>query len=326
MDAHNIIVIGASAGGVEALKQIVRGLPKDLPATVFVVLHLSPGARSLLPRILAKAGPLPATHPEDPEEIKQGHIYVAPPNFHLMILDGHVGAVLGPKESRTRPAADALFRTAAQIYGPRVVGVVLTGALNDGTAGLQAIKEGGGIAIVQDPNEAYNPGMPSSALKYVKVDYCLPLTSIPPLLVALTKDPPKAEGETNATDANMDKRKAEMEAEKPTGFTCPECQASLWESQHGKLLEFRCRVGHTFLPESLLADQSEMVERALWSSLNVIEERAALIDRLAAQARKSDQACLASQLEAKRLEASRHSDQIRQMLLGDGDWYSVPAL
>jgi two-component system chemotaxis response regulator CheB len=202
--------------------------------------------------------------------------------------------------------------------------VVLTGALDDGTAGLQAIKERGGVAVVQDPGEAYNPGMPSSAMKYVNVDYCLPLASIAPLLVELARDP--FEMRLKADEVNMERLRAGIIPEAPSGLTCPECSASLSESQHERLLEFRCRVGHTFSPEGLLADQSDRLERVLWSSLNIIEERAALIGRLAAQARESDKASVASLLEAARQNVTRHSDQIRHMLLDDGDWYSLPTL
>lgn len=320
MYAHDIIVVGASMGGVDALRELVGGFPADLPATVFVVLHTSPYHESYLPEILSKAGPLLARHPEDPEEIKQGRIYVAPPDHHLVILDGHTGGVLGPKECRHRPAADTLFRTAAEVYGPRVVGVVLTGALDDGTAGLQAIKEKGGLAIVQDPKEAFAPGMPSNAMKHVAVDYCLPLAQIAPLLVQLARDP--AEEPPATTEAAMKKVKSETD-QVMSGFTCPECGASLWGTFRSGLPEFRCRVGHTFLPESLLASQSEMIEKALWKALNVIEERVALINLLAGEARQYDQPSVASQLETRRQAVARHSDQIRQMLVGDGEWYSV---
>lgn len=167
---HNIIVIGTSSGGVDALMQLAQGLPRNLPAAVFVVLHLSPQGPSNLPKILNRAGPVPAHHPSDGEPIMPGIIYVAPPDRHLMVERGRVRVVHGPRENRHRPAVDPLFRSAALAYGAQVIGVVLTGALDDGTAGLQAIKQRGGIAVVQDPDDAFTPGIPASALEFVKVD------------------------------------------------------------------------------------------------------------------------------------------------------------
>ena len=185
MANKDIVVIGASYGGVEAHKVLVSGLPKGFHASVFLVQHRTSTAPSLLPEILMKAGPLPASSPADFEPIERGHIYVAPPDYHMMLERGRVRLIRGPKENRARPAIDALFRSAAYAYGPRVVGVVLTGLLNDGTAGLWAVKDCGGTAIVQDPEEAIAPSMPQNALQNVAVDYCLPLSEIAPLLAQL---------------------------------------------------------------------------------------------------------------------------------------------
>ena len=189
MANKDIIVIGASFGGVEALKMLVSGLPKGFHASVFLVQHRTSHAPSLLPEILMKAGPLPASSPADFEPIEQGHIYVAPPGYHMILERGLVRLMRGPKESRARPAIDALFRSAAYAYGLRVVGVVLTWLLKDGTAGLWAVKDRGGTAIVQDPEEAIAPSMPQSALQNVAVDYCLPLGEIAPLLAQLASTP-----------------------------------------------------------------------------------------------------------------------------------------
>jgi len=323
MAGHNIIVIGASAGGVDALKVLVRSLPPDLPAAVFVVLHLSPNKQSFLPQILSRAGSLVAAHPEDPELIQQGHIYVAPPNHHLMVLDGHVGAVLGPKEGRHRPAVDALFRSAANIYGKHVVGVVLTGALGDGTLGLQAIKEKGGVTVVQDPASAHSPGMPASALRHVAVDHCVPLSDMATLLEQLARDPVADEVHHQPLEENMATMFTEQQTDTPSGLTCPECKASLFQSRHDRLLEFRCRVGHTYSPDDLLVDQSDSLERTLWSSVNAIEERAALIRLIARGLRTRGENDLAQHEEEKATENERHAQQIRNMLIGDGDWYTA---
>jgi len=174
MLGHDIIVVGASAGGVDALTQLVRGLPADLPAAVFVVVHVPAHGPSVLPRILSRSGPLPATHPQDGQAIRTGRIYVAPPDYHLLVKNGYVRLTRGPRENKHRPSVDSLFRTAARTYGPRVVGVVLSGVLDDGTAGLAAIKLAGGIAAVQHPDDALYPGMPQSALNNVAVDHALP--------------------------------------------------------------------------------------------------------------------------------------------------------
>jgi two-component system chemotaxis response regulator CheB len=188
MPGHDIIVMGASSGGIESLISIVRGLPPDLPASVFVVLHIPAQSKSSLPRILTQSGPLKAVHPEDNDAIEPGRIFVAPPDCHLMIDDDHVRLVRGPKENHHRPAIDPLFRTAARFYGPRVVGVVLSGALDDGSAGLVAVKARGGIAIVQDPAEALFPDMPRNAMEAAGADYCVAKTQIAPLLVRLASE------------------------------------------------------------------------------------------------------------------------------------------
>jgi two-component system chemotaxis response regulator CheB len=189
MAGHEIIVVGASAGGVEALIKLVRGLSKDLAASVFIVLHIPAQGPSVLPSILNHAGTLDAQHPIDQQKIEMGKIYIAPPDHHLLVEQGLMRVVYGPKENRHRPAIDALFRSAAIAYGAQVIGVVLTGALDDGTAGLLAIKRRNGIAIVQDPNDAVYGDMPRNALKHVAVDYCVPIVEIGPLLVRLASEP-----------------------------------------------------------------------------------------------------------------------------------------
>jgi two-component system chemotaxis response regulator CheB len=176
------------------MKELVGGLPERFPATIILALHLNPSAPSAMPQILTKAGPLPASFPADFEPLKSGHIYVAPPDHHLLLEQGHVRLTRGPKENRFRPSVDTLFRSAAYAYGPRVVGVVLTGMLDDGVAGLWAVKDRGGAAIVQDPKEAPAPSMPQSAMRYVEVGYRLPLNGIAPLLKELAHTPAAEEG------------------------------------------------------------------------------------------------------------------------------------
>src|SRR4028118_2051486 len=242
MPGHDIIVIGSSAGGLKALGAIVGTLPTDIDAAIFIVQHLPADKPSILPKILADVSSLPASHPSDKEKIQKGRIYIAPPDYHLLVNFGYMRVVRGPQENRFRPAIDALFRSAARAYGPRVVGVVLTGYLDDGTVGLQAVKKRGGVAIVQDPKEAEYPSMPKSALRYVKVDRCLPLAEIPHLLVQLSKQPaPKEEAypmteeieiESNIAQQQMNTQELLENVEAMgtrTPYTCPECNGSIWE-------------------------------------------------------------------------------------------------
>ena len=275
------MVIGTSSGGVEALRRLAGDLPPELPAALFVVMHVPEWAPSVLPDILSRAGPLKAVHPEDGDRIEKGRIYVAPPDFHLLGERGRVRLTRGPKENRHRPAVDPLFRTAAVAYGPRVVGVVLSGTLNDGTAGLQAVKQRGGVAVVQDPGDALFSGMPESALEYVGADHCLPMEKIAPLLVRLSGEAAKEEGaypvpddmELESRIAGLDPTAIDSD-ERPgelSRFTCPESSGPLYELQSGDLVRFRCRVGHAFTAESILYDRFEELEKALYAALNTLE-------------------------------------------------------
>src|SRR2546421_278291 len=327
MPGHNIIVIGASAGGVEALIKLAGQLPADLPASIFIVLHIPAQSPSLLPDILGRSGRLKAVHPQNGESIAPGRIYIAPPDHHLLVTLGHVHVIRGPKENRHRPAIDPLFRSAALAYGPRVVGVVLTGALDDGTAGLLAVKRRGGIAIVQNPDEALYPSMPLSALENVEVDYTLPLASIGHQLRQMAGQRAKEDGGYPGSE-EMEKGKelAEMDLAlmhnnqsvgTPSAFSCPECGGGLWEIQDGDLLRFRCRVGHAFSVESVLAEQSDALEEALWVALKTIQESADLSQRLAQQARKRGQQWLAKRFDEKLHEAEQRTELIKRVLLKD---------
>lgn len=324
MPGHDIIVVGASAGGVESLVQLTRELPPDLDAAVFVVLHMPSQGTSVLPTILNRVKTIPAVHPHDGQAIQPGRIYVAPPDHHLLVKRGHLRVVRGPRENGHRPAADALFRTAAVAYGPRVVGVVLSGSLDDGTAGLGAIKRRGGVAVVQDPNDALYPGMPSSALDHVAVDHVLPIAQIGPMLVRLADQPAGAEEEAVTEEMNEEADMAELDAEalqdpkrpgKPSGFGCPECGGVLFELEEGQFLRFRCRVGHAWSPDSLLSRQTDQLEAALWTALRAIEENAALARRLAGQARQRGYDRAATRFHAQVDEMEKHALGIRQVLL-----------
>ncbi len=325
MTGHDIIVIGASAGGVETLIHLVKGLPADIPAVILIVVHVPAHSTSILPRILSRAGALKALHPKDGAALEHGCIYIAPPDYHLLVKRGFINLVRGPMENGHRPAVDPLFRTAARAYGKRVVGLVLSGALDDGTAGLIGVKLRGGVAVVQDPKDAMFTGMPTSAIENVDVDHILPLSDIAPLLVRLAHEPVKEEKE------NPVSREMELEADaaeidffpmqdnhhpgKPASFACPDCGGTLWEINNGKMFRFRCRTGHAFSPETLLAKQSEAVEEALWSALRALEERTELARRMATGARQQNRTRSAQRFEQQAQDSHKRAETIRQVLL-----------
>ena len=323
MPDHDIVVVGASAGGVEALVGLASALPADLPAAVFVVLHLPPTGTSALPDILSRHGPLPASHVKDGEPIENGRIFVAPPNHHLLLRTGHVHLTRGPRENGHRPAVDTLFRSAAREYATRVIGVILSGALDDGTAGLQAIKSRGGVAVVQEVKDALYPGMPGSALEHVQVDHVLAVASMGELLGRLTTEPvgerpgPVPIGmrvEVEMAGFSLDAMEGDHPGE-PSGFSCPDCNGVLWEMQTEGLRRYRCRVGHAWSPESLLIEQSEALEAALWIALRTLEERAALARRLAEPARRRGHAITATRFEEQATEAQHAARLVRNLLL-----------
>lgn len=325
MPGRDIHVIGASAGGVEALAQLAQGLPADLPAALFVVLHLPPHGLSVLPQILSRSGPLPAAHAHDGEPIRHGRIYVAPPDYHLLLHHGAVRVVRGPRENGHRPAVDPLFRTAAKVYGARVVGVVLSGALDDGTAGLAAVRQRGGVAVVQDPDDARYDSMPRSALENVGADHCLALADVAPTLVRLSGEvveealppaDPDLKAEADIAELDPAALNASEHPGEPSAFACPDCGGVLWELQDGDLLRFRCRVGHAWTAGTLVGRQSDAVEDALWTALRALEEKAAMARRLAGRARKRDAAGRASAyFERQAAEVLEQAGLLRRTLL-----------
>ena len=330
---HDIIVVGASAGGVEALQRLVRDLPSDLAAAVFIVLHTAPEGPGLLPTILSMAGPLPVSHPRDGEAIQLGQIYVAPPNFHLLLEPGFIRVSRGPKENLHRPAIDPLFRAAARYYGRRVIGVVLTGMLDDGTSGLMSIKQRGGLAVVQEPHDALYPDMPSSALRRVKdVDYSVPLAELGHLLATLAHEAPEAPLviEQGANDLG-ERLKIEDEFAlseippvelmdklgKPATIACPDCHGTLWEVNEDSLLRFRCRVGHAYTASSLLAQHAESLETALWVALRTLEESASLNRRLADRAKNDNQLLSAASFMENAVQTEQQAEVIRKVLISN---------
>jgi two-component system chemotaxis response regulator CheB len=325
MSGHNIVTIGVSADGLEPLKTIVGNLPADFPAAVFIVRHTGAGGRRLLADILSRSGPLRAVYPEDRDPIHPGRIYVAPPDHHLSIEDGCVRVTHGPKENRHRPSVDVLFRSAALACGAKVVGVVLSGNLNDGTAGLFAIKQCGGVAVVQDPSEAPCPSMPRNAIERVRVDHCLPVSGIAPLLSTLACDPTnedcpapsEMETEVKIATGEITALEAIEKFGKPSEFTCPQCQGVLWELNDKDLLRFRCRAGHAYLAEGLQEEQAEVEEDMLWEAFRALEEGAALARRIAESERERNRAEAAMLFEESAQKKEQRAMTIQRMLLKD---------
>ena len=326
-----VVVAGASAGGVEALGALAGSLPRDFPAPLAFVLHV-PGGSSVLPQILTRAGGPPATHAQDGEELRAGHIYVAPPDRHLLLRAGRAHVVRGPTENGHRPSVDPLFRSAALASGPGATGVVLTGSGDDGAAGAAAVAARGGAVVVQDPREALDAAMPEYARLAVPDAAACPLGAIGALLERLVRDERSrrhggfVEQEFRLEEAfamfDMDAISNGEPPGEPAGFACPACGGALWQIDDESVLRFRCRVGHAYSAESLLDGEGEQLDQALWSALRALEERGDLSRRIARRFRDRGIDTRARRYDAQSKEAERHAGLIREMLLtrnGDSD-------
>lgn len=307
---HDIVVIGASAGGIEALKEITSNLSPDLDAAVFVVVHISPDSSGLLPNILNRRSKIPAHQAEDGEAIRPGRIYVAAPDRHLLLESEEVRVVNGPRHNRHRPAIDLLFRTAARHFGERVVGVVLTGFLDDGSSGLLAIHNAGGATIVQSPDDAEVASMPKNALEQVQPDYCVPLVEIAEIINRLAG----VEAKPMARRSNHKKKPEKKRAQTP--FTCPDCHGTIWEVDENGDVRYECRVGHSYSPEAMFQANDDDVERSLWVALRSLEESAALERRLADLADKRSRAHAYKRFAERAEERMRHAAVLRELLVG----------
>lgn len=330
--ATGLVVIGASTGGVEALSRLVAALPPRFPAAVLIVMHIG-AHESILPALLARNSALPVRAAAHGDVIEAGRVLVAPPDFHLT-LRRHAGAcrvVLArtAKENYTRPAIDPLFRSAAALYGRRAIGVILTGALDDGTAGLAAIKACGGGAIVQDPAEALAPDMPLSAIENVAVDYVVRLDDIAATLLRLIEANAHAGGampETNDIPqwVTLENRFAVEGVEmvgldalaKLSTFTCPECNGTLWELNDQRPRRFRCHTGHAYTERNLLAYQSELVENSVWYAVRALQEKHMLLSRMADEALLKDQTAIATEYRAEADKAQRGAEVLRHLIAG----------
>lgn len=302
---HDMVAIGASAGGVEALKTIVSALPHDFPASVFVTLHTAPAGPALLAQILGNSSPLPVVMTNRTEEIRPGQIYVAPPNLHLIVKRGFVANHFLPKENGTRPAIDPMFRSAAHSYSRRVIGVLLTGFLDDGTAGLGVIKDEGGITVVQDPKDAMYPAMPASAIKNTKPDYIVPLSQIAPLLVKLVKTKVKGPAPEENQEVN----------EIAPPVTCPGCGGVLTQYASDRNAWFQCMVGHRFNPETVVAEQNTAIEEHFWRLVSLLKEKKKVAQTMSSDANGSIQSLIKPDYFDEQIEAAEKvQGQIQDIL------------
>jgi two-component system chemotaxis response regulator CheB len=320
---RDLIVIGASAGGVEALKSTVASLPLTLDASVLVVLHVPPHTDSVLPRILSRLGPFPARHARDLDGLPRGEILVAPPDRHLVVEKDHVELTRGPRENGHRPSVDVLFRSAARWAAARVISVVLSGVLDDGTAGAVAVRQRGGVSVVQDPADALFPGMPDSVIAHGAADHVVASKDMGALLMELVEEEIGTLPEPIPTWMDTETAMARMEASamndperpgSPSGFSCPDCGGTLFTIQDGALFRFRCRVGHAWSSEGLLGQQSDQLESALWMALRSLEEKSALAVELAERARERHSDLVAERYGEQAEEATRAADLIRSLL------------
>jgi two-component system, chemotaxis family, protein-glutamate methylesterase/glutaminase len=321
---RDLIVVGASAGGVEALRDLVGELRPDLPAALLVVLHLPAGGTSALAGILDRASRLPVSAARHGDSILPGRVYVAPPDNHLLVHGEWSALSRGPTENGHRPAVNALFRSAALARGPRVVGVVLSGVLDDGAAGLIAIKTRGGLAVVQDPKDAAYAGMPESALRAVSVDHVLTAAGIgdslnrivrEPVGVDVVADPPPLLRYEDAIARNQQLTPADLDRiGRFAGLTCPDCQGSLLALEPGQE-RFRCRVGHAWTADALLATADERMQNALWIALRTLDEKAALASRMASSARLRGSSHLAVSYERTGEETGHAATVLRERLI-----------
>jgi two-component system chemotaxis response regulator CheB len=325
MAKRDIVVIGGSSGGLETIRTILSVIPGGFSGSIFVVLHSSPESPGILDHILGRGSMLPVAYAVDLEPIRQGHVYIAPPDRHLLVKRDHVRVTRGPRENRFRPAVDPLFRTAAVSHGQRVIAVVVSGGQDDGAVGLRIVKDRGGIAVVQDPLEALAPGMPQAAMNHVTVDFVADADEIGGIIAKLTGE--TIEIQEHAMEDRETRDIAEMGSDAihnrsvpgtPSPITCPECGGALWESHDDELLQYQCHVGHRYSGESLLSAQSEALDHALWAGLRALEENSELRRRMANHARDRGMIAIAGGYDQQAAESEERAQVIRRVLMPEG--------
>ncbi|ACL58662.1 chemotaxis protein CheB [Methylobacterium nodulans] len=323
MSNRDIIVIGGSSGATAPLKMVLGALPENLPAAVFIVLHMPARSLGILATVVSAAGRLPVRPAADGMAIQPGTIYLGVPDHHLILTEGMIRLGRGPRENMVRPAIDPLFRSAAAAYGPRVIGLLLSGFLNDGTSGLEAIKRCGGLALVQDPLDAIADEMPRSALSAVSVDLTAPSARLGDVLSDLVREkagprlpvPPEIRLEVDiAAGERVDSEVLRRFAD-PVALTCPHCSGVLSQVRGAKPLRFRCQVGHAVTAEVAAKEQEAAIDEALRVALRIIEERAELVQRMAEDGRAAGRLAIAEMYEERAIEYRRYADTIRRAVL-----------
>ncbi len=322
---RDIVVIGASSGGLEAITRLLEALPVGFPAAVFIVLHIPANPPSILHSVLQRKSRLPVFPAVEGARVRHGVITVAVSDHHLMFADGHLRLTRGPRENRSRPAVDATMRSAAIAFGPRCIGVVLTGNLDDGTAGLWAIKDRGGVAIAQSPGEAEYPSMPRNAVQHLEVDHVVHLAGLSTLLQELVIEDVEVEARDRGQDAvSIENRIAGGENAMKAGVlslgvpsmnTCPHCHGTLSEVRDAGPLRFRCHTGHVFTPSSLLVDLDRTIDETLWSVLRSIEERQMLLEQLIESAKLRGDNREAQEYARQVEDARMRGDEIRALVM-----------
>lgn len=306
------------------MQRVISALPTEFAAAIFVAIHTAAEGPRLLAEIFGRMSSLPVVYASNEELIRKSHIYLAPPDRHLLLEGKRMKVTVGPRENRHRPAIDPLFRSAARSYGARAIGILFSGLLDDGSAGLKAITGHGGVSMVQDPNEARFAAMPRNAVRNDSPQYVLPAEQIAPTLIALVNERAglnKEEGQGSELDnevkiAAVDMSSIERDkAGAPSVYSCPECNGILWEMREGEILRFRCRVGHAFGAESLLVSKKEELEGALWAALRALEERAALHRRLSEHAAIGHNPRAANQFRQSAADLQQQAQTIRTLLL-----------
>ncbi|HEY0991620.1 MAG TPA: chemotaxis protein CheB [Kofleriaceae bacterium] len=322
---RDIVVMGCSAGGVEALPRVLQQLSRNLPAALFIVQHMAATSTPYLVGILSRSSPLPVAWAEQGDPVERGRALVCPPDVHLLLAEGHVQLTRGPRENHARPAIDKLFRSAAAAYGSRVIGVLLTGMMGDGVAGLGAIRNAGGVVIVQDPLDAAYPELPGRALLAVTPDRMLPIDAVGVAITSLVGEPvgPAQAPDELSLEAEIDREGQTsvdvLEKLGPqTTVACPECHGPLWQLGDEQLRRYRCYLGHVITAAELLSASTSEVEAAMWSAVRALNDRATTLETLAEDSRRIGNGQSAEGFVIRAREARKQAEVARRFMLDLG--------